>query len=96
MDPPPGAAGSKGPGLLIDETLAIAKQIADALEAAHEHGVGPPRSEARELRLGEGAGSRGAGLQPCDCDELADVTLTGRKKARILAESWPRWTIESP
>ena len=26
-------------GLPVPETLAIAKQIADALEAAHEHGV---------------------------------------------------------
>ena len=34
-DPPRGAAGSTGPGLPVTETLAIARQIADALEAAH-------------------------------------------------------------
>ncbi len=32
-------AGSKGPGLRIEEALPIARQITDALEAAHEKGV---------------------------------------------------------
>jgi len=36
-DPP--HAGSAGPGLPVDEALPIAKQIAEALEAAHEQGV---------------------------------------------------------
>ena len=30
---------AKGSGLLIDEALPIAKQIAEALEAAHEQGI---------------------------------------------------------
>ena len=31
--------GPKGPGLQVDEALSIAKQIAEALEAAHERGI---------------------------------------------------------
>ena len=54
----------------VDEALPIAKQIAEALEAAHEQGINPPRPQAREcegkagrhregarLRIGEGAGA---------------------------------------
>jgi serine/threonine protein kinase len=36
---PFGPAGSTGPGLHVDDALPIARQIAEALEAAHEHGV---------------------------------------------------------
>ncbi len=36
---PPVKPGPKGPGLPLEEALAIAKQIADALEAAHEKGI---------------------------------------------------------
>ena len=36
---PPRAAGPKRPGLQLAEALSIARQIADALEAAHEHGI---------------------------------------------------------
>ncbi|MGH9257136.1 MAG: protein kinase domain-containing protein, partial [Vicinamibacterales bacterium] len=36
---PAGVPGPKGPGLQVGEALAIARQIADALEAAHEAGV---------------------------------------------------------
>ena len=36
---PAGEPGPQGPGLPLDEALAIARQIADALEAAHEHGI---------------------------------------------------------
>jgi Tol biopolymer transport system component/tRNA A-37 threonylcarbamoyl transferase component Bud32 len=36
---PSGPAGSKGPGLHVDESLAIANQIAGALETAHERGI---------------------------------------------------------
>ena len=32
----------------VDEALPIAKQIAEALEAAHEQGDHPPRSQARQ------------------------------------------------
>ena len=42
-------AGPSGPaGLPIDEALSIATQIAEALEAAHEQGDHPPRSQARQ------------------------------------------------
>ena len=34
-----GHEGSKGSGLPMDEALAIARQIADALDAAHEKGI---------------------------------------------------------
>jgi serine/threonine-protein kinase len=36
---PAGSAGSTGPGLPLDEALPIARQVAEALEAAHEQGV---------------------------------------------------------
>ena len=38
---------ARGP-IPMDEALPIAKQIAEALEAAHEQGHHPPRSEARQ------------------------------------------------
>ena len=37
-----------GRGIPVPQTFAIARQIADALEAAHEKGDRPPRSEAGE------------------------------------------------
>ena len=36
---PAHAAGSTGPGLPLDEALPIARQVAEALEAAHEQGI---------------------------------------------------------
>jgi Tol biopolymer transport system component len=36
---PAGQPGPKGPGLPLDEVLPIARQIVDALEAAHEKGI---------------------------------------------------------
>ncbi|MBI3400480.1 MAG: serine/threonine protein kinase [Acidobacteria bacterium] len=39
LSDPPRMPGPKGPGLQLDEGLSIAKQIADALEAAHEQGI---------------------------------------------------------
>jgi serine/threonine-protein kinase len=39
LSDPPSAAGSKGPGLQIEQALAIAIQIADALAAAHRVGI---------------------------------------------------------
>jgi serine/threonine-protein kinase len=39
LSDPPANAGSKGPGLHVDECLAIARQLVDALEAAHERGI---------------------------------------------------------
>ena len=63
---------ARGP-IPLDEALPIAKQIAEALEAAHEQGHHPSRSEAREhqgparrhgegarLRPGQGAGAAAA------------------------------------
>jgi serine/threonine protein kinase len=40
----------EGAGLPVDEALAIARQIADALEAAHEEGIYSSRSEAGEYQ----------------------------------------------
>ena len=54
---------AQGP-IPLDEALPIAKQIAEALEAAHEQRHHPPRSKAREHQgwrrtmAGEGAGFR--------------------------------------
>ncbi|MBI3400779.1 MAG: protein kinase [Acidobacteria bacterium] len=39
LSDPPLMPGPKGPGLRVDEALAIARQIAEALEAAHESGI---------------------------------------------------------
>src|SRR5437660_1072165 len=39
LSDPPANAGSKGPGLQIDQALAIAIQIADALAVAHRAGI---------------------------------------------------------
>ena len=39
---------SRAGAIPLDEALPIAKQIAEALEAAHEQGHHPPRSQARE------------------------------------------------
>jgi serine/threonine-protein kinase len=39
LSDPPELPGPKGPGLQLDEALSIARQIADALEAAHEQGI---------------------------------------------------------
>ena len=65
------ASGSRAAPMPLDEALPIAKQIAEALEAAHEQGDHPPRSQARQhqgparrhregarLRFGEGDGTR--------------------------------------
>ena len=38
----------------VDEALPIAKQIAEALEAAHEQGNHPPRSQARQRETAPG------------------------------------------
>ena len=35
----------------LDEALALAAQIADALEAAHEAGIIPPRPEPANIKL---------------------------------------------
>jgi serine/threonine protein kinase len=43
----------------LDEALPIARQIAEALEAAHDH---PPRSEAGEHQAATGWHGEGAGL----------------------------------
>jgi serine/threonine-protein kinase len=39
LSDPPELPGPKGPGLQLDEALSIARQIADALETAHEQGI---------------------------------------------------------
>ena len=70
---------ARGP-LPIDEAIAIARQIADGLEAAHDQGI-VPRSEAGERqgprrRRGEGARLRvGQGVSP---PELISASGTSR------------------
>ena len=46
----------------VDEALPIAKQIAEALEAAHEQGVIHPRSETSQREDQAGRRGEGAGL----------------------------------
>ncbi len=53
---------ARGP-IPVDEALPIAKQIAEALEAAHEQGIDSPRLEAREHQAAAGWGRQGAGLR---------------------------------
>jgi serine/threonine protein kinase len=50
----------------VDEALVIAKQIAEALDAAHEQG--PSRSEAREHQGAEGRHPEGARLRAGEGD----------------------------
>ena len=53
---------SKGP-IPVDEALPIAKQIAEALEAAHEAGVIHPGSQAGEHQGAGGRDREGAGFR---------------------------------
>ena len=84
----------RGP-LPVAEALTIARQIADALEAAHEKGHHPPRPEAgqhqdhaRRRREGPGLRSReGGGRRRIDVRDLSQsptVTAGGTREAIIL------------
>jgi serine/threonine protein kinase len=52
----------------LGEALPIAKQIAEALEAAHEQGDRSPRSETREHQGHSRRRSEGAGFRPGEID----------------------------
>ena len=54
---------AQGP-IPLDEALPIARQIADALEAAHERGHHPSRSEAGQHQAARRRRGEGAGLRP--------------------------------
>ena len=53
---------AQGP-MPVDEALAVARQIADALEAAHEKGDRPPGPEAGQREGDAGGQGQGAGLR---------------------------------
>ena len=56
---------AQGP-IAIEEALPIAKQIAEALEAAHEQGISPERSEARQRQGASRRDGEGARFRPCE------------------------------
>ena len=70
-----------GPAPRRPTRSAIARQIAEALEAAHEQGHHPPRPEARQHQDHAGRHRQGAGLRPGE----GDVRQTDRR--RIVPQS---------
>jgi serine/threonine protein kinase len=54
----------------FDEALPIARQIAEALEAAHEQGIIPPRPQARQHQGPSGRNSEGARLRAGESDRI--------------------------
>ena len=55
---------ARGP-IPLDEALPVARQIAEALEAAHDAGHHPSRSQAREHQIAGGRQRQGAGFWSC-------------------------------
>ena len=75
----------------VDEALAIAKQIAEALEEAHEHGIvhrdlKPANVKVTPGRQGEGARLRpGQGLRRGRRERLVAPTCRNRRRSRTPA-----------
>ena len=66
----------------LDEALPIAKQIAEALEAAHEQGIIHRDSEAREHQGAAGRHGEGARLRPGEGDGAGGRRVAERRRSR--------------
>jgi len=83
---------ARGP-LPIEEALHIAVQIAEALEAAHEKGRHPPRSQTGEHQADARRQGEGSGLRAREGDRRGGrgrTGRTGRRRIHTLAHPEPR------